>query len=184
MKIYTRTGDKGSTALFGGRRVPKHDLRIEAYGTVDELNSHIGITLTHDLPEKLRSELTELSALLFSLGSDLATPLSPPPKYAIPRMAAEHSSWLEACIDKAESSLEPLKSFILPGGCPAAAQLHLARTVCRRAERGVTELAEAKEINLDAQIFLNRLSDYLFVAARFANHHAGIEDSPWVNPAI
>ena len=184
MKIYTRTGDKGKTALFGGTRVAKHDARIEAYGTVDELNSHLGVALTYDLPTDIRSQLTEISALLFSLGSDLATPLDPPPKYAIPRMQVEQSTWLEECIDTAEADLSPLKSFILPGGCPAAAQLHLARTVCRRAERRSTELAQDESINEAVIIFLNRLSDYLFVAARSANRHAGVDDVPWVNPAV
>ncbi len=184
MKIYTRTGDKGQTALFGGRRVAKHDARIEAYGTVDELNSHIGITLTFAMPDELRRELTNISALLFSLGSDLATPLSPPPKYAIPRIQAEQAAALESSIDAMEQELAPLKSFILPGGTPAAAQLHLARTVCRRAERCVTELSEREEINSEVQVYLNRLSDYLFVAARLANKHAGIEDRPWTNPAL
>ncbi|MBL7998692.1 MAG: cob(I)yrinic acid a,c-diamide adenosyltransferase [Candidatus Kapabacteria bacterium] len=179
MKIYTKTGDKGTTGLFGGQRVPKHDIRIEAYGTVDELNSVIGIVLTHETPANLREHLQELSALLFTVGSDLATPLDPPPVYEIPRVQEYHIEWLESLIDSYDAELEPLKTFILPGGTPAAAALHLARTVCRRAERVTTSLAGREDIGDCVVRFLNRCSDYLFTAARYANRSAGIEDVPW-----
>lgn len=179
MKIYTKTGDDGTTGLFGGERVPKFSARIEAYGTVDELNSVIGIVLTGEMPERLRESLTRISSLLFDVGADLATPLNPPPKYAIPRIQAVSLAWLEGLIDEFEAELSPLKNFILPGGTFAAAHLHLARTVCRRAERKAVELQQTEYIGEIVVPFLNRLSDFLFVSARFANSKAGIEDVAW-----
>ncbi|MBX7156468.1 MAG: cob(I)yrinic acid a,c-diamide adenosyltransferase [Candidatus Kapaibacterium sp.] len=178
-KIYTKTGDDGTTGLFGGERLLKYDVRITTYGTVDELNSVIGITLTHQLPDSLREDLTALSSLLFSLGSDLATPLNPPPVYHIPRMVEKHVLWLESRIDEYDNVIPQLKSFILPGGSSSAAYLHLARTVCRRAERYAVELSQREEIGEYPVKFLNRCSDFLFTAARFANHTAGIPDVPW-----
>lgn len=183
MKIYTKTGDDGTTGLFGGRRVPKDHLRIEAYGTVDELNSVLGVALSADMPEQLQPVLQRISALLLTVGADLATPLSPPPRYAIPRTAEEDITWLESLIDAYEEELSPLANFILPGGTAAAAHLHLARTVCRRAERGTVALAREEETGTAPIRFLNRLSDFLFVAARLANHLAGVPDIPWTNPA-
>ncbi len=184
MKIYTKTGDDGTTGLFGGRRVSKSDIRIEAYGTVDELNSVIGIVLSASVPEAMRPDLERISALLLTVGADLATPLLPPPIYAIPRVAESDVLLLERLIDEYEVDLEPLKNFILPGGTPAAANLHLARTVCRRAERSTVALAGAEDIGVTVEKFLNRLSDFLFVAARRANHLAGVGDVAWVNPAV
>ena len=178
-KIYTKTGDKGMTGLFGGQRLPKHDLRIEVYGTVDELNSVLGLVISHELPERLRAALTDLSSLLFTLGSDLATPLEPPPVYNIPRIQQHHVEWLEGLIDEYDLELDRLKNFILPGGTPAASYLHLARTVCRRAERFCVALAERENIGDQPIKFLNRASDYLFTAARMANHIAGVSDVPW-----
>ncbi len=177
--IYTKTGDKGTTGLFGGVRVSKNHKRIEAYGTVDELNSVIGIALTCQVPEVLRVQLEKTSADLFTAGSDLATPLNPPPKFPIPRINEEHAHELERRIDAFDEELTALKHFILPGGTPLAAHLHLARTVCRRAERAVVALAETEDIGNAVQIYLNRLSDYLFTAARMANHLAGVEDIAW-----
>lgn len=183
MKIYTKTGDDGTTGLFGGRRVPKDHLRIEAYGTVDELNSVLGIALGAAMPETLQPVLRRISALLLTVGADLATPLSPPPRYAIPRTAEEDIEWLENLIDTYEDQLSPLANFILPGGTPAASHLHLARTVCRRAERCTVALAREEDIGTAPLRFLNRLSDFLFVAARLANRLADVDDIPWINPA-
>jgi cob(I)alamin adenosyltransferase len=170
MKIYTRTGDQGATSLFGGSRVPKNDPRIEAYGTVDELNSFIGLARSHPLPQSVDDVLHQVQIDLFEIGARLASPNTD--RFA--GVDAARITELEQAIDAMERELAPLTSFILPGGAPAAAQLHVARTVCRRAERCVVALHD------DATIaYLNRLSDYLFVAARFANLGAGREDVPW-----
>lgn len=180
MKIYTKTGDDGTTGLFGGQRVPKYAPRIKAYGTIDELNSIIGVALTHKHTHQLEHPLKHLSSLLFTVGSDLATPLDPPAKYNIPRIGAEHIEWLEHLIDKYQEDLPELKNFILPGGTSLAAHLHHARTVCRRAERAAVELSHLENIGEFAVMFLNRLSDFLFVAARMANFLEGEEDIPWI----
>jgi cob(I)alamin adenosyltransferase len=184
IKIYTKTGDDGTTGLFGGRRVQKHSARIEAYGTVDELNSILGIALTHRMDKKLHSLLTHISSLLFTVGSDLATPIDTLVKYHIPRVQTEHITFLENNIDIFQADLPELRNFILPGGCAAAAHLHHARTVCRRAERAVTALATEEAINETVLRFLNRLSDFLFVAARIANFHEGVDDIPWEPDAV
>lgn len=178
-RIYTKTGDDGSTGLFGGQRVRKNSARIEAYGTVDELNAVLGMVLTEVVPEDLRADLEATSAHLFTLGADLATPLHPVPTHNIPRMAEEHVLGLERRIDRLEASLLPLKVFILPGGTKSAATLHLARTVCRRAERAVISLADTEDIGGVVVRYLNRMSDWLFVAARYANARAGVDDVPW-----
>lgn len=180
LKIYTKTGDDGTTGLFGGDRLPKYHLRIDAYGTVDELNAVIGVVIANGgLNELLSQQLTELSSLLFTVGSDLATPLDPPPMYNIPRIDETHITWLESMIDAYDAELEPLKYFILPGGTVASANLHLARTVCRRAERITVELAHQVDIGQYVVKFLNRCSDYLFTCARYANHTAGVLDVAW-----
>jgi cob(I)alamin adenosyltransferase len=179
LKIYTKTGDAGETGLFGGQRCSKADLRIEAYGTVDELNAVLGVVRLHAGMEPLSEDIAKLSSLLFTLGSDLATPLHPAPAYAIPRVDESHVAWLEGCIDAYDEQLAPLKNFILPGGSHAAAHLHVARTVCRRAERLTVSLAAREDIGNYVVKFLNRCSDYLFTAARLANHVQGIEDVPW-----
>lgn len=178
-RIYTKTGDDGTTGLFGGSRVRKDHLRIETYGTVDELNSIIGVTLTTPVPEHLAVQLRSISSVLFTLGADLATPLDPPPTYDVPRIGDEHIAELECWIDAHDDALEPLKSFILPGGSPAAAHLHVARTVCRRAERNAVALAAYEEVGPYVVRYLNRLSDYLFTAARAANASLGVADVPW-----
>ncbi len=181
-RIYTRTGDDGTTALFGGGRVLKSHPRLEAYGTVDELNAVIGIVLTHSLPEDIANDLRTLSSWLFVLGADLATPADAPTAARVPRIQDEHVRWLEQRIDAYDAELPPLRNFILPGGHPAAAYLHLARTVCRRAERAAVAAAHAESLNAAALRFLNRLSDYLFVAARIVNHRAEIPEHVWTAP--
>jgi cob(I)alamin adenosyltransferase len=184
LKIYTKTGDDGTTGLFGGDRVPKDHSRIEVYGTLDELNSLIGLALTQNMPQRLASALLDVSSLLFTAGADLATPLAPPPTYPIPRIAEAHTAYLERLIDEYDAELSPLKAFILPTGTAASASLHLARTVCRRAERGVTALARTEDIGEEIGKFINRLSDYLFTAARMANHLANVPDTEWKNPSL
>lgn len=179
IRIYTKTGDDGTTGLFGGSRVLKDSLRIEAYGTVDELNAIIGVVRTYALLGQLETQLGTISADLFTLGADLATPLDPPPTYQIPRITDDHVRELESWIDAHDASLQPLKTFILPGGSPAAAHLHVARTVCRRAERRVVALMQHEDLGTSVLQYLNRLSDYLFTASRMANADAGISDIPW-----
>ena len=179
MKIYTKTGDDGTTGLFGGKRVAKFSARIEAYGTVDELNAVIGVALTHDLHEKVSEPLQYISSLLFTVGSDLATPQEATQKSSVPAIKEEHVDFLEHWIDAYQEHLPTLRNFILPGGSPGGAHLHLARTVCRRAERAIVALKQEEEINPIIIRFINRLSDYLFVAARFVNAKEGFDDIEW-----
>ncbi|HEX8906478.1 MAG TPA: cob(I)yrinic acid a,c-diamide adenosyltransferase, partial [Longimicrobiaceae bacterium] len=189
MKIYTKTGDRGETGLFGGGRVPKDHARVEAYGEVDELNSTIGLVLPHldtsglwEISEGLR----QVQADLFTVGANLATPAPEDggrENAHIPPLDAGRIEALEQWIDAADTELEPLTTFILPGGSPAAAALHLARTVCRRAERRVVALSHEATVRPEYITYLNRLSDLLFTLARLANHHAGLPDTPWApNP--
>ncbi|MEO8167363.1 MAG: cob(I)yrinic acid a,c-diamide adenosyltransferase [bacterium] len=178
MKIYTKTGDKGDTSLFGGQRVPKDALRIEAYGTVDELNSVLGIVRAEKEKAEIDSILDRIQNDLFMLGADLATPRSQTNK-SIKRIEAKDSRHLEKTIDRLEEHLKPLKTFILPGGSATAARLHFARTVCRRAERSVVRLSRHEDIGEGITIYLNRLSDLLFVLARYANQAAGVSDTKW-----
>ena len=168
MKIYTRTGDSGETSLFGGSRVRKNDPRIDAYGTVDELNAFIGVARAAWAESPIDRELSLIQADLFDLGAHLAAPASD--RFA--GVPDARIADLERAIDAMETALTPLKSFILPGGTLAAAHLHVARTVCRRAERLVVALGE------DVR-YLNRLADYLFVAARYANAKQGVADVLW-----
>lgn len=180
-KIYTRTGDKGETALSNGARVPKHALRVSAYGTVDETNATVGLARLHATGE-MALELNRISNDLFDLGADLATPdrhLDDTLSYTPLRMIASQVDRLEREIDAMNARLTPLRSFILPGGSVLAAQLHLCRTVCRRAERLATELASEEDVNPDAVRYLNRLSDWFFVAGRIANDD-GKSDVLWV----
>lgn len=178
MKIYTKTGDRGDTSLFGGQRVPKDALRIEAYGTVDELNSVLGIVRA-DNKEPLIDEILEaIQNELFELGADLATPRSISNKL-VKRIQSKHAQRLERVIDRLDAQLKPLKAFVLPGGSPVAARLHFARTVCRRAERAVVRLSRNEDIGEDITVYLNRLSDLLFVLARYANLRAGIPETTW-----
>ncbi|MEO8216293.1 MAG: cob(I)yrinic acid a,c-diamide adenosyltransferase [Acidobacteriota bacterium] len=176
MKIYTRGGDDGETSLLGGDRVPKSDPRIEAYGTVDELNSFIGVVRASWPDSELDGEFRAIQNDLFDLGAQLAAPGH---GERFPGVPEQRSAGLESAIDRMESHLHPLKNFILPGGAPAAAHLHVARTVCRRAERRVVSLQSETE-NANQIVYLNRLSDYLFVAARYANFQAGVPDVTWV----
>lgn len=176
MKIYTRTGDSGETSLFGGARVPKNDPRIEAYGTVDELNSFIGVARAAWPGSPVDGQLAAAQADLFEIGAHLASPGSS--RFA--GVDEERIAELERGIDAMESELAPLTAFILPGGSLAAAHLHVARTVCRRAERLVVGLGDESPQTRSAIRYLNRLSDYLFVAARYANHRQGTRDVPWV----
>ena len=175
MSIVTKTGDRGTTGLFGGGRVPKSSPRLHAYGTVDELNAAIGVALTCvDLPEVLKAQLTSVQHLLFRVGGDLATPFAVKEKQE--RVGDDHIRQIEEWIAALEASLPLQRQFILPGGSPVAAHLHLARTVCRRAERWVCALGEREVLNPCVQIFLNRLGDYLLVAAREANREMGVGD--------
>lgn len=185
MKIYTKTGDKGQTGLFGGQRVSKDSPRVEAYGAVDESNAVLGIVLTLlDEGDALRDPLTRVQGDLFVVGADLATPQTEggaPAAGRVPRIQAEDVTRLEGWIDAADEELEAMRTFILPGGTAAAAHLHLARTICRRAERRVVTLARTEAIAPQIGIYLNRLSDLLFVWSRLVNHRAGVKESPW-NP--
>ncbi len=178
MKIYTKTGDKGDTSLFGGQRVPKDALRIEAYGTVDELNSVLGVARADSRNQQIDEILERVQNELFELGADLATPRSANTKH-IKRIEPKHSEHLEKSIDTLDVHLKPLKAFVLPGGLPVAARLHFARTVCRRAERTVVRLSRNEDIGEGITVYLNRLSDLLFVLARYANHVANVPETQW-----
>lgn len=171
-KIYTRTGDKGTTGLGDGSRVRKNDPRVEAYGTVDEINSVIGLLLAGEVPEAVRDCLTDIQHDLFDLGGELSVP-------GFVAIDARYVSWLEQVLDRFNAELPPLAEFILPGGTAAAATCHLARTVCRRAERLVAGLAPEAGINPEAIAYLNRLSDLLFVLSRALNAAAGVPDVLW-----
>jgi cob(I)alamin adenosyltransferase len=175
MKIYTKTGDLGETSLFGGARVRKDDSRIEAYGTVDELNSVIGVARAAWPSSSFDAQLHAIQSDLFDIGAHLASPGSS--RFAGPE--ATRIAALEQSIDAMESDLAPLKTFILPGGSVAASHLHVARTVCRRAERLVVALRDDDVATTASITYLNRLSDFLFVAARYANHVHGVPDVPW-----
>lgn len=176
LKIYTKTGDDGTTGLQGGRRVSKSDLRIQAYGAVDEINSVLGIVLTHELDQDMKSLLTQIQNELFTAGSDLSNPDLFNQKN---RVSESMIANLESHIDKFESELAPLTNFILPGGNTVAAFLHLARTTTRRAETILVELAKKEQINQSCQKYLNRLSDLLFVMARLANKRTNTPDVIW-----
>jgi cob(I)alamin adenosyltransferase len=177
-RIYTKTGDKGDTSLFGGQRVPKDALRIEAYGTVDELNAVLGIARAESNDPALDKLLAPIQERLFSLGADLATPRAAN-RSDIRRIQEGDAAELETSMDALDPELKPLKSFILPGGSLAAAHLHHARTVCRRAERIVVRLSRNEDIGEGIQIYLNRLSDLLFILARYVNHKAGVAEIKW-----
>ena len=175
-RIYTRAGDAGETSLGDGSRVPKTDLRIEAYGTVDELNSFVGVALAGDLPEEFGPWLERVQNDLFDLGADLSVPLEDERRERL-RVTAEQVVRLEELCDLVNERLEPLKSFVLPGGTEASARLHVARAVCRRAERLAVALAAEHAVNPAALAYLNRLSDLLFILARAAN--AGSPEPLW-----
>jgi len=178
-KIYTKTGDDGTTALGAGQRVPKDALRIETFGTVDELNAQIGVALAHGLEPGLASELTRIQHELFHLGSDLCILEADKAKRPVPTIEAKHVLALEASMDRMTERLGPLTNFILPGGSLGAANLHAARTVCRRAERLAVALARDEAVGPSVIAYLNRLSDALFVMARWENRHRGVDDVTW-----
>ena len=179
MKIYTKTGDHGMTGLLGNRRVPKDDARIDAYGTVDELNAVLGLVRAHELDSAADGLLAVVQADLFVVGSALADPAPGGPFHNV--ITGEHIARLESAIDTLETELQPLTQFILPGGTLAAAQIHLARTICRRAERLTVKLSRqpGEDVPSSLIIYLNRLSDLLFVVARIVNLRAGVADIPW-----
>lgn len=195
MKVYTRTGDKGETSLFNGTRVPKNHALVDAYGTVDECNAAIGLATSHlatpPYPlsdtesdrQKLLSRLQLVQHYLFDLGAHLATPrtTSPSAKLSRTQFSSNAAAELEIWIDEMDTKLEPLTTFVLPGGHPSAAALHLARTIARRAERAVTPLRAQQQSQMDssAYCFINRLSDFLFVSSRFANLIMGSQDVKW-----
>jgi cob(I)alamin adenosyltransferase len=182
MKIYTKTGDDGETGLFAGPRVRKDDPRIEAYGTVDELNALLGLARCEQLPAEIEACLVRVQSELFSVGAELATP--EPEKHGTALVGDPHVAALEAEIDHLDAALPPLRQFILPAGPRGAALLHVARGVCRRAERRVITLADLPGGNVSLRVirYLNRLGDYLFVAARFAASQAGAAEIPWTRP--
>jgi cob(I)alamin adenosyltransferase len=178
-KVYTRIGDDGTTRLGTGKQVPKDAMRIEAYGDVDELNSQIGVALAAGLTEPLRAALSRIQNELFHLGSDLCVPDEDKKSLKVPTIGQHHVDALEKLIDDLSEGLGPLENFILPGGTVGAAQLHVARTVCRRAERRVVALSREEAVSEFARKYLNRLSDALFVMAREENRATGSPDVLW-----
>lgn len=178
-KVYTRTGDDGTTALGGGQRVPKDALRIEAYGTVDETNSVLGVVRAAGVDARLDAMLARIQNELFHLGSDLCILEEDKARMPVPRIEPRHVERLEGDIDLLQADLEPLTNFVLPGGAPAAAHLHVARTVCRRAERVLVALARTEPVGDQVIRYVNRLSDLLFVMARAENHAKGRGDVTW-----
>jgi len=177
-RIYTRGGDAGETSLGDGTRVPKTNLRIEAYGTVDELNSFLGLALAARLPDEMVGLLEQVQNELFDLGADLSVPLEDERRER-QRVTPEQVASLEAACDRFNERLEPLKSFVLPGGTEQAARIHVARTACRRAERLAVALSQTEPVNPAALAYLNRLSDLLFILARAANREAGVDEPLW-----
>jgi cob(I)alamin adenosyltransferase len=179
VKIYTKTGDDGKTGLYGGSRVPKDDLRIEAIGTVDELNALLGWTRAEGLPPGIDQFVFRIQNQLFDLGAELASPVAE--KSGQQNITERQIRWLEDAIDQHEASLKPLKEFILPGGSSGGARLQLARSICRRAERRVISLASVADssVSNDVVVYLNRLSDFLFVVARCVNRIEGKDDVVW-----
>jgi cob(I)alamin adenosyltransferase len=178
MKIYTKTGDKGTTALFGGKRVSKADLRIDTYGTVDELNSYIGLVRDQPVNASRKNVLVEIQDRLFTIGSILATEPGNT-KVKVPSLSESDVTVLEKEIDTMESQLPPMKSFVLPGGHQSVSFCHVARTVCRRAERLVIALDAQEKVDALVVQYLNRLSDYLFMLSRKMTAELGAEETPW-----
>lgn len=178
MKIYTKKGDAGSTFLFGGGPYPKDNPRIQVYGTVDELNSILGCAASEEKNESLKQSILETQKQLFVLGSELAS-VNPDAKLQAGFLQKKHIEKMEKEIDQMEGELNSLKNFILPGGCQSSSFLHLGRTVCRRAERELVALSRLESLRPEILIYLNRLSDFLFVLARYSNHKCGIQDILW-----
>ncbi|MBI4810211.1 MAG: cob(I)yrinic acid a,c-diamide adenosyltransferase [Ignavibacteriales bacterium] len=177
MKIYTKTGDKGETSLLGGRRVPKDSLRIEAYGTVDELNTVLGICRSINIVKKIDTIIEDIQNDLFQFGTELASPTEYKSNSAF---LSSSISRLEKSIDEIEPKLEPLKNFILPGGNKTASMLHFARTVCRRTERFVVRLSHEETVHKNSIVYLNRLSDLLFILARWTNTISNTSEQKWI----
>ncbi len=178
-KIYTRKGDDGTTALGTRQRVSKDSPRIQTYGTIDELNSVLGLALAQGLAPRLAQELAKIQNDLFHLGSDLSFPDDEAKEYQVPRIEQRHVDALETLIDELNAVVGPLENFVLPGGCAGAAALHLARTVCRRAERMMVALSKTEQVHPTDLAYINRLSDALFVMARYENNQKGIDDPLW-----
>lgn len=176
-KIYTKTGDKGETSLFGGKRLPKYHLRIESYGTVDELNSHLGLVRDHMQDRAVRALIKDIQDRLFTIGSNLAS--DPEKEMQVPDLSQEDIEMLEKEMDKMEKVLPELKNFILPGGHPAVSECHIARCVCRRAERNIVALAADEKVAPVIIVYLNRLSDFLFMLSRKIALDLGIEEVTW-----
>lgn len=179
MRIYTGTGDQGTTGLFGGARVDKNDPRVEAYGAVDELNACLGVAIAHLEPGPLAERLSEIQGDLFTLGAELGCVPGKEDRLGLTLIAGADAKRLEALIDEVEARLAPLKTFVLPGGSRAASFLHQARTVCRRAERRVIAARAGSPVRDEILVYLNRLSDLLFVLARDANREASHEERAW-----
>lgn len=187
MQVYTGTGDTGQTGLYGGQRVDKDDIRVEAYGTVDEVNALLGVAALRIADGEIRAIVLSLQNELFEVGADLATPLEREEtagRGIVPRIQESQVMALERLIDRLDADLSPLRQFILPGGSEGAAMLHQARTVVRRAERRTVSLVRAAPDNVNITVlrYLNRLADLLFVMARTENHRAGVDDIPWSRP--
>jgi cob(I)alamin adenosyltransferase len=178
-KVRTRTGDDGTTALGSGTRVSKADPRIEAYGTVDELNAQIGVVQAAGVAPELADPLRQIQNDLFHLGAELCIPEADRPRHSGPRIEPRHIEFLDRLVDRFNAQLTPLKNFVLPGGALSAAQLHVARTVCRRAEREVIALAGKEPVGPHVVMYLNRLSDVLFILARYQNKAAGVDEPTW-----
>lgn len=179
MKIYTKTGDKGTTALFGGIRVSKDDGRVEANGDIDELNAILGVCLSDLHHDDIRDLLIRIQNDLFAAGAKLANPAKRKQKEKS-QFTGDKVVYLEKSIDHFEEELNPMKNFILPGGNPSGARLHLSRTLCRRAERRIVRLMKTEKVDPPILVYLNRLSDLLFVLARVVNKREGVNDIPWV----
>jgi cob(I)alamin adenosyltransferase len=179
MKIYTKSGDAGETSLYGGQRVSKADPRVEAYGTVDETNALLGVARASGAPEDVDALLEQIQNELFVVGGELACPPERVATLGLPLIDEPQTQNLEQAIDRFEAELEPLRSFVLPAGSSTSSALHHARAVCRRAERLVVELAHSSEVRPALIVYLNRLSDLLFVMARYANHRAKVPDVLW-----
>jgi len=186
MRIYTRTGDKGTTALIGGTRVPKHHIRIETYGTIDELNAHIGMVRSLEINRVHKDRLIQIQNQLFTMGSELATDpekavmRNGKERLQISKIGKEEIDQMEELIDEMNEGLPPLKNFILPGGHPVVAHCHIARTVCRRTERLATALYEVEPFDESLLKYLNRLSDFLFVLTRRVSFESKAEETPWI----
>lgn len=179
MKIYTKTGDKGQTSLIGGTRVAKNSVRLEVYGSVDELNSYLGLVRSSGISPELAEQLVTIQNILFSVGGNLATDTSVKEVRSNLVLTEEDVVFLEKAMDRMNETLPPLTRFILPGGCQASAFAHIARTVCRRVERRVLDVAAQYEVNDVVIRYINRLSDYLFVLARKIAYDAGAEERNW-----